>query len=410
MATMNRILVLAPTPFFADRGCHMHIAEQSYALQRQGYTVEIVTYHLGRDLPDLTVHRTWTVPWYKKLGPGPSWHKFYVDVLLLIKAFQVARKFKPDIIHAHLHEGCVLGFVLSKALGIPFIFDMQGSLTGELIAHNFPLVRPPVLKKMWYAFERWIDHLPAMVAAQSTEMRAELVERFKVDPERIVMAYDGVNTHVFRPGQRDSELVEKFHIPADRKVIVYLGGLSPHKGVDILLDAFPLVMQAVPNAFLLLMGYPNEEYYRQRVKEMGLEKDVVITGRVPYEEAPRYLTLGDIAVAPKRSQTEANGKIYNYMAAGLPTVAFDTIVNRDILGELGVYVRDLDDTKGLAQAMIQLLTDDQIRKSLAEKIRDKAVQDYSWDNVAKRLGGAYEKAEQFTSLSAGNLNQKKIQS
>lgn len=395
MDPIKRILVLAPTPFFADRGCHMHIAEQAYALQRLGYEVEIVTYHLGRDLPDLTVRRTWTVPWYKKLGPGPSWHKFYVDPLLFIKAWQVAKKFKPDIIHAHLHEGCILAAPLSRLLGIPFIFDMQGSLTGELIAHNFPLARPP-LRSVWYALERWIDHLPHMTVVQSPEMQTELINHFKVSSERIVMTYDGVNTNVFRPGGRDPELVKKFKIPANKKTIVYLGGLSPHKGVDILLDAFPLVLKRLPDAQLLLMGYPNEEHYRQRIQDMGLSNAVTITGRVPYEEAPRYLTLGDIAVAPKRSQTEANGKIYNYMAAGLPTVAFDTLINRDILGDLGAYVRDLNDIEGLASSIVKLLSDSDLRKSLAGKIRNKAVQDYSWDKVAQRIVVAYEKARAST--------------
>lgn len=378
----------------------MHIAEQAYALQRAGFVVQIVTYHLGRDLPGLVVRRTWRVPWYRKLGPGPSWHKFYVDGLLLIKAWQAARRFKPDIIHAHLHEGCILGAVVSRALGIPLVFDVQGSLTGELIAHRFPLVRLKVLRQGWYALERWIDHLPDMLVAQSTEMYEELVERFRVAPDKIIMTYDGVNTHVFRPGQRDEALMHKLNLPVDRKVIVYLGGLSPHKGVDILLDAFPLVLKAVPSAYLLLMGYPNEEHYRARVKALGLEGSVKITGRIPYEDAPRYLNLGDIAVAPKRSQTEANGKIYNYMAAGLPTVAFDTIVNRDILGDLGAYVHDLNDVKGLAAAIVTLLNDDRLRKTLAERIRRKAVDDYSWDKVAQRLAGAYERASANTLADA----------
>src|SRR6185436_241894 len=111
---------------------------------------------------------------------------------------------------------------------------------------------------------------------------------------------------------KDAQLVKELQIPPDRKVIVYLGGLSPHKGVDILLEAFPHILAKVPHAFLLLMGYPNEEQYRQKVKEMKLESSVRITGKIAYEDAPKYLRLGDIAVAPKRSQTEANGKIYNY--------------------------------------------------------------------------------------------------
>jgi len=373
----------------------MHIAEQAFALQRRNLELRIVTYHLGRDLPGLNIVRTTPVPWYKKLGPGPSWHKFYVDPLLLATTLRVAREFHPDIIHAHLHEGCVLGSVVSNIRKIPMVFDMQGSLTGELLAHRFPLAQPLLFRKGWYAIERWIDHLPDSILVQSTEMRAELIERFHVAPERIFLAFDGVNTQAFRPTERDEELARSLGIPSGKKVIVYLGGLSPHKGVDILLEAFPAVLREVPNAFLLLMGYPNEERYRARANAMGLADSVRVSGRIPYEAAPRYLTLGDIAVAPKRSQTEANGKIYNYMACGLPTVAFDTVVNRDILGDLGAYVREMEDISGLSEAIVTLLRDDQKRKALSERVREKAVRDYSWDGVAERIAQAYEAAHAF---------------
>lgn len=387
-----RILILAPTPFFADRGCHMHIAEQAYAMQRKGHNVKIVTYHLGRDLPDLDIVRTTTVPWYKKLGPGPSWHKFYVDPLLLLTALTTARTFKPDVIHAHLHEGAVLGWMIKKLLGIPLVFDMQGSLTGELIAHNFPLVKTRWLMEIWYGIEKIIDHMADAMLVQSTEMLQEAHERFKVPAKDIFMAYDGVSTQVFAPGEKDPALIKQLDIPPHKKIIVYLGGLSPHKGVDILLEAFPIVLKQVPDAFLLLMGYPNEEQYRTRVHEMHLTSSVRITGRVLYEDAPRYLRLGDIAVAPKRSQTEANGKIYTYMATGLPTVAFDTLMNREILGDLGMYVHDLNNPTGLAKVMIELLNNDERRKQLANNLREKAVKDYSWDAVADRIAQAYQAA------------------
>lgn len=392
MPPIKRVLIVAPTPFFADRGCHMHIAEQAYALKRAGLEVLIVTYHIGRDLPGLPTRRTWSLPWYRKLGPGPSWHKFYVDPLLLWTAWRASRAFRPDIIHAHLHEGALLGWVLRHAVGVPMIFDMQGSLTGELIAHNFPLIKTSWLLSMWYALERWIDNLADALVVQSTEMRLELEGRFKVPPAQIFMAYDGVNTDVFRPGDPDLALTRQLGIPPGKKIVVYLGGLSPHKGVDILLDAFPKVLAAIPEAYLLLMGYPNEDRYRQRAQALGISHSVLVTGRIMYEDAPRYLTLGDVAVAPKRSQTEANGKIYNYMAAGLPTVAFDTVVNRDILGNLGAYVHDLNDVAGLANAIVKLLQNDEERRALSARVRTKAVTDYSWDGVARRLQQAYHAA------------------
>ena len=85
-----KVLVLAPTPFFADRGCHVRILEEARAAIACGVQLRLVTYHLGRDPAGLTIDRTAFVPWYKKLEAGPSWHKLYLDLLLLLKALQVA--------------------------------------------------------------------------------------------------------------------------------------------------------------------------------------------------------------------------------------------------------------------------------------------------------------------------------
>ena len=56
---------------------------------------------------------------------------------------------------------------------------------------------------------------------------------------------------------------------------------------------------------------------------------MTFTGKILYEDAPRYLALGDIATAPKISATEGSGKILNYMALGLPTVAFTMPVSQE---------------------------------------------------------------------------------
>jgi len=402
-----KVLIIAPTPFFADRGCHTHIAEQVWALQRQGKQVHLVTYGIGRDLPGITTSRTWQLPWYKKEAIGPSWHKFYVDIFLLFTAIATSLRFKPHIIHSHLHEGCLIGFIVSRLFNIPLVFDCQGSLTGELIAHQFILAKPKRLRSMWYAIEKKIDHLPDIILAQSTEMRRELIEQFAVQPNNIIMAFDGVNTHTFQPQQKDQQLLKKLDLPSDQPIIVYLGGLTSHKGVDSLLQAFRLVLEQQPNVYLLLMGYPNEDKYHQRAQDLNISHRVCITGRVRYEDAPRYLALGDIAVAPKRTQTEANGKIYNYMATGLPTVAFDTVVNRNILGDLGVYTNPEEDYQGLASALIKLLPDKPTRTSLAQQSRAKAVAKYSWDDVASRIIKAYHQIQRPWQIQVFNVSIRK---
>lgn len=403
----KRVLVIAPTPFFADRGCHVHIAEQTWALNRRGLATKVVTYGLGRDLEDIDTIRTVKFPWYKKLGAGPSWHKFYIDFFLLWTSWRVAHQFEPDVIHAHLHEGALLGWLISRLSGIPLVFDCQGSLTGELLAHNFPLAKPILLRNMWLALERFIDQRADHILAQSTNMLQELTHQFGIPRHKITMAYDGVNANVFVPGQKNQELLKQLDIPTDSPIIVFLGVLTPYQGVDDLLHAFPLIKKAIPKAILLVMGYPNVEKYKQLAQELGIAESTRFTGRVPYEKAADYLALGDVAVSPKRSQTEANGKIYNYMACGLPTVAFDTVVNRDILGDLGLYVGNVGDQPGLARAIIDILNNPQRREELAASVRQRAVDKYSWDNVAGRIITAYTQVMQPWQLQVFQVSVRK---
>src|SRR4029453_352735 len=122
-----------------------------------------------------------------------------------------------------------------------------------------------------------------------------------------------------------------------KRVVVYLGVLTKYQGVDDLLDAWPAGMAAVPDPHLLRMGHPNGERYRAGAEAATPSGSVTLTGRIEYGETPQYLALGDVAVSAKHVSTEANGKLLNYMAMGLPSIAYDGPVSRDLLGEAGVF-------------------------------------------------------------------------
>ncbi|GIV97127.1 MAG: hypothetical protein KatS3mg057_1784 [Herpetosiphonaceae bacterium] len=77
----------------------------------------------------------------------PSRHKLYLDAALSWRTLRVALSIRPTLIHAHLHEGALIGGTIARMLRVPLIFDYQGSLTAEMIDHGFlradgPLYRP----------------------------------------------------------------------------------------------------------------------------------------------------------------------------------------------------------------------------------------------------------------------------
>jgi glycosyltransferase involved in cell wall biosynthesis len=384
-----RVLMLAPTPFFGDRGCHIRILEETRALRRHGADVLVATYPVGRDHPEVRTVRTPGVPWVRRLPVGFSPHKPYLDLLLLLTAARAIRRFDPHVIHGHLHEGAAIGRLLARRGRRPLVADLQGSLTGELQDHG-DLPRSGAMSRAGRCVEGAIVRGPARVVASSTAFARELAETWRVPADRIVPLPDGVDPDTFRPGLATDDLRQRYGL-AGRRVVAFLGVLTAYQGVDDLLAAWPAVVAAVPDAHLLLMGYPNEDRYRARVAAAGLTPSVTLTGRIDYGEAPRHLALATVAVSPKRSPTEGNGKLLNYMATGLPTVAYDGPVAREILGEAGTLV-PMGDEAALARALVSLLDNPTECRRRGAALRERAVAEFGWTALGQRLLDVYRDA------------------
>jgi glycosyltransferase involved in cell wall biosynthesis len=379
--------------FFADYGCHVRILEEAVILRKLGHRVTILAYPNGHDAAGLDVRRCWGVPFNYRVIVGSSRHKLYLDVMLAVKAVAQVLRDRPDVIHAHLHEGALLGRFLSKLTGAPLVFDFQGSLTSEMTDHGFlrknSLAYRPLL---W--METQIDRAASVLLTSSQHAANLLKENFGVPSERIYPTPDCVNASTFSPkilspGEKET-FKRELGVPLGKQVIVYLGLLAEYQGIGLLLEAIQHLGQERDDFHLLLMGYPNVENYQAQAAEMGLNNVVTFTGRIPYEDAPRYLSLGDVAVAPKISATEGSGKILNYMSMALPTVAFDTPVSREYLGDWGLYASDRT-ASALAVSLRQILEMSVAERSdLAQRLRERVKALYSWEKVGEQMVAVYQ--------------------
>jgi glycosyltransferase involved in cell wall biosynthesis len=381
------VLVVAPTPYFADRGCHVRIYEEARALQRRGVEALVVTYPIGRTPPGVDVRRTVRVPWYRKLEAGPSIHKPYVDALLLASVVRAARRFRPHVLHAHLHEGAAIGIAARRLTGLPVVFDIQGSLADELAAHG-TVRRGGTLFRAAVRMERFLYRSSDALIVNSRSAQEWLHERFDVAAERTVLVPDSVDPSARAPGP-GAEIRERFGL-GDRPVVGFLGVMTAYQGTDVLLDAFALVHEKRPDAALLMMGFPDEPY-RVRARQIGLGDSVRFTGRIPYEEVSNHLAAVTVAVSPKDRSTEGNGKLLDYMAMGLPVVAFDTPVNREILGADVSLVGERS-PEALAAAIAAALEGN--RAGAGAALRRRAEERFSWDSAIAGALRAYELARE----------------
>jgi glycosyltransferase involved in cell wall biosynthesis len=269
------------------------------------------------------------------------------------------------------------------------VLDLQGSLTGELVNHKFIRKDRLPYRLLRAAEERIHHHVDAML--MWTYIRESLQSMFALDQRKVFSVDYGVDLQVFyqHPKTTLDDLYAELSLPRDRKIVVYLGVLSAYQGIDCLLEAIPAVLKRLPDTHFLLMGYPNEAQYRERASALGIDGHVTLPGRIDYTQAARYLSLGDVAVSAKMTPMEGNGKLLNYLACGLPTVAFDLPGNLATLKDVGTFA-PLGDSAALATGIAELLSDDTRRADLSRRSRLLAETCYSWDVVGRVIDSVYD--------------------
>lgn len=389
-----KVLVIAPTPFFADRGTHIRIWEEARALEQLGHDVQIVTYHIGNDIQEhfkssIAVKRiNRLLFWYKKMEAGPDWQKLILDLLLLRKTWSVARQWKPDVVHAHLHEGVLIGWATQKLLfwkRLPMVADFHGSLTGEMLSHSY--LRGGVMKKMFRRIERWVNNLGDAAVTSSWENTQSINADRR--GKAAVSALDGSNTEAYRSDESVSMLRERFGLPHDKTIVVYTGALIPNKGTRYLYDAILQLRESQPELFFVLAGYPGEKA-QQFIGNNDLSQAVKLISPLPYTDLPPLLQACDIAVDPKDSASkQASGKILQYMAAGLPLVCFDRENNRQYLGDGAFYASDVSGS-GLARAIAAAVEDLELSAQRGAH-NAQAAEQFSWKATAEQLVDIYNR-------------------
>jgi glycosyltransferase involved in cell wall biosynthesis len=319
-------------------------------------------------------------------------HKIAFDIFLGWTGLKLVLSRRFDLIHGHIHEGALIGFFLSRLQRVPLVADFQGSMTSEMTDHHFLDPGGP-----WHRWMRLLElrisQLPDAIVT-STQQAARVVERdLNHSARQVYPLPDCVNLDFFRPDVIAADEIAQrrlaLGIPPGRPVVVYLGLLADYQGTPLLVRAAQILKQRGVNVHFLIMGFPGVRYHQQMAADLGVKDRVTFTGKVPYEEAPAHLALGDVAVAPKLSHTEGAGKILNYMAMALPTVAFDTPVSREYLGALGVYGGRTANPVALADAIASLGNNPRQHADLGQKLRVRAARHFSRDRFGRQLQTIY---------------------
>jgi glycosyltransferase involved in cell wall biosynthesis len=177
----------------------------------------------------------------------------------------------------------------------------------------------------------------------------------------------------------------------DSVVVTFVGRLHPQKGVNMLLRAFWLTLQEMPNIHwqLKLAGTGwLERNLKALADELAISQQVEFLGHV--EDVDALLDQSDLFVLPSVSEGMSNA-LLEAMAHGLPCIVRDIPGNNDVIqdGENGVTVKS-DDVEGLARAMIHLAADVELRKRLGQQAYQTVKTHYSLAKVTHQYIRLYE--------------------
>jgi len=389
-----KILMIAPTPFFSHRGTHIRILEEARALERLGHDIMIVTYHNGDDIGDyintnISVRRIrrWLF-WYKKTEAGPDWQKVLLNVFLIVKSFNMIRTWKPDVLHAHLHEGVLIGRLMQIVFfwcKLPFVSDFHGSLVGEMRSHGY-LGVPPI-GTIFRALEKWISGMGDR-AVVSGEENVSVIQNARDDKKAIHLC-DGANILERFSDDDVLKLRKKYGISKNKFVVVYTGALIENKGINHILESIPFVLQKMKDVHFVIGGFP-AGWVRKYVTDRDIAKNVTIVSPLNYFTLAEVNRLADVAIDPKDAKVkQASGKILQYMAAGAGVICVDRPTNRKYLSTNSAQFLSVVDANSLTDAIKKFYDD----RDFLEKCIENAYEDikkFDWQKNGKSLEKIYK--------------------
>lgn len=213
----------------------------------------------------------------------------------------------------------------------------------------------------------------------------------KVAAKSMVKIAPGIDTDHFSP--QDARTLRSELGLTEKKVIVSVGRLVHRKGQDVLIEAMPTIIPAVPEAHILIIGEgPYRSYLENRVKALGLQERVTFIGRIQYADLPRYICAGDLFVMPSRSrlaglEVEGLGIVYlEASACGLPVIAGDSGGAPDAVldGQTGLVV-DGTQKSEVATAVVELLLDPDRSQAMGIRGRQWIIQEWRWEIWSARF-------------------------
>jgi len=307
----------------------------------------------------------------------------FKDLHALWQLDRLLAREKFDLVHTHNSKAGFLGRLAARWNHVPsIIHTVHGFAFHEeenwFFRHLFI-----VLERM---AARWCDQMIAI-----SQPMLEWAQREKIaPPEKLVKIYSGIEVERFRNQPPSPELKSRFGIQPEETVIGVVSKLWEGKGHEVLIDAVARLLDSGCRVKLLMVGEGYlEEKLREKVKHLGIEKNVVFTGF--WSDVPEITAILDISALP--SFYEGMGRVVlEAMAAGKPVVAsrvggIPEFVEDGVTG----YLISPGDVEALVQRLKTLISDSDLRQEMGQRGAERMRHEHSAETMVNRIHQVYQR-------------------
>ncbi len=308
------------------------------------------------------------------------------NIQLIMRAGALVRRFKPAMVYQRLSVFNFAGGIIARRAKIPMVLEANAS---EVWA-----------KKNWsrLLFERLAIRCESLALKSGdkvcivSEVIREQLSKYGVPDEKYIVCPNGVDPDEFRPDIDGSEVRNRFGL--DKKIVIgYIGTFRGEHGVETLCDAAMLAIKQNPQLRFLMIGDGElRSALKNRATEMGFGEYFVFTGVVQHSDAPKYLAACDILVSPHLGFSQGTRffqspiKLFEYMSMGKPIIAskLEQIGEVIIDGVNGLWMTP-GNAAELAQKIILLADDPELRKKLGNEARRICEERHTWTANARKV-------------------------
>lgn len=326
--------------------------------------------------------------------PGVGRHLEVVSTLKQRLA-EVADIERPDIIHAHSPSlNGLAALAVAQQRGVPLVYEVRAFWEDAAVDQG--TARQGDLRyRVTAASETHVLRRAQAVTTICEGLRREMLLRgIAADKVTVIPNAVEVDRYQFAPPP-DAALAAQLGLQG-ALVLGFIGSFYAYEGLDLLLQAFPRIAAALPQARLLLVGGGLEDQkLRQQAQQLGISDRVVFTGRVPNDQVERYYSLLDMALFPRHSlrltETVTPLKPLEAMAMGTVCLASDVGGHQELIrdGETG-FLFPAGDAQALAGKVIALAADTEGLDRVRHAGRRHVEQQRHWAASVARYAPVYE--------------------